>query len=339
VFTKNGIFTTVVNMDSIVNIIASIQREIQDSGVTLRVEGDHVRIIGPAGAHCLQIVRLYRPSTDDVKREASPNVVLVLDAASRMAIHTAMQHNHILVSGGGYRIVAPGIALIRDAMSTPFKASRQVRLTGRTGVIVESLLLGGREEWSIRDLAANAGVAPTLAHRVVTRLEREGLLVRRGDGPKTTRTVATPRALAELWSQEEKAPSIILRGFLYGTSMETLARKAIEACPDCVVGGTLAANLYNPVLTTVAPPVRIWVRGDFDVEPLTVIGFQQTDAGANIEFVQTKGDPWRVHANAGNLPRVSKWRAWVEIANTEGRTQELAEALMTSMESSAHGSD
>jgi hypothetical protein len=141
-----------------------------------------------------------------------------------------------------------------------------------------------------------------------------------------------PRALAELWSQEEKIPKPILSGFLYSTSTEALARKVLDVCPGSAVGGTLAANLYTPVLTRVAPPIRIWVPDDFAPEPLMSIGFQQTDSGVNVEFVQAKDDPWRVHMSSDDLPRVSKWRAWLEVSHAEGRTQELADALLSDLE-------
>lgn len=214
----------------------------------------------------------------------------------------------------------------------PLEESRQVRLRGRTGVLAESLLLGGRREWSVRTLAADAGVTPALAHRAVTRLEREGLLTRHGTGPGTTRILSHPRALAELWSQEEQIPAPSLTGFLYGSSLEALARKVLEICPGGAIGGALAANLYRPVLTRVAPPLRIWAPRDFVPETLETIGFQPTVDGANIEFLQAKDDPWRVHVNRNDLPKISKWRAWIEITNMKGRTQELAEALLSDLE-------
>ena len=167
-FTEYGFFTTVVNMAEIVNILTRINRDIQDAGVTLRLEDDHIRITQPAGVSCLQIVNLYRPSSEDVRREASPEVILVLAAATRSAVQAAAQHNYIQLTGTGYRIVAPGIALIQEPTSNQAELHRQVRLMGRTGVVAETLLLGGRREWSIRDLASDAGVAPALAHRVAS---------------------------------------------------------------------------------------------------------------------------------------------------------------------------
>ena len=256
----------------------------------------------------------------------------MLTAPSQKAVRAAEKTNHVVIPGDSYRIVAPGVALIRETHEPIVEVSRQVRLMGRTGVLAESLLLGGGREWSIRELAADAGVTPALAHRAVTRLEREALLARHGEGPRTRRVVTNPRALAELWSQEEKIPAPFLRGFLYDSSMEDLARKVLGVCPEGAVGGALAANLYRPVLTRIAPPVRLWVPDDFAPAALEAIGFQSTASGANIEFVQSKENPWRVHRNSDGLPRISKWRAWLEVANAEGRTQELAEALLSDLE-------
>ena len=65
-------------------------------------------------------------------------------------------------------------------------------------------LFGGQQPWSVRDLAVASSVSPGLAQRVVHRLEREGLLTWSGSGPVKTRMVNNPKALTELWSQEEK---------------------------------------------------------------------------------------------------------------------------------------
>ena len=330
--TESGIFTTVVNMANLVNTLARLQREIEGAGIAFQLGEDQVRLAGPASSTCLRIVSLCRPSSRDIEREAAPDVLLVLTAPSQKAVRAAEKTNHVVIPGDSYRIVAPGVALIRETHEPIVEVSRQVRLMGRTGVLAESLLLGGGREWSIRELAADAGVTPALAHRAVTRLEREALLARHGEGPRTRRVVTNPRALAELWSQEEKIPAPFLRGFLYDSSMEDLARKVLGVCPEGAVGGALAANLYRPVLTRIAPPVRLWVPDDFAPAALEAIGFQSTASGANIEFVQSKENPWRVHRNSDGLPRISKWRAWLEVANAEGRTQELAEALLSDLE-------
>ena len=317
-------------MSEIVNIVTKIQKEIQKAGVSLTLNVERLLVTGPAGSHSLRLVRLYRPSSADVERAAAPDALLVLSAATQKAVEAAAPFNHILVPEGGYRLVLPGVALVRDAPVSP-ETARQVRLMGRTGVLAESLLLGGERAWAVQELAANAQVSMTLAHRVLTRLEREGLLLSKGLGPAKRRQVVNAKALAELWSQEEKPPKVALRGYLYSSSTEALAKRILELYPGAAVGGTLAANLYQPTLTKVAPPLRVWVPGDFDPDRLKDAGFQQTGEGANLELLQSKDDPWRVHRSLDEVSRVSGWRAWLEVANVEGRTKELADALLMNL--------
>lgn len=317
-------------MAEIVNIVASIQKEIQGTGIALVLDGERLVMTSSAGQHCLKLVRLYRPASADVERAAAPDVLLVLSAATQKAAQAAAPFNHILVPEGGYRIVLPGVALSRGTSVSP-ETARKVRLMARTGVLAESLLLGGNRFWSVQELAADAQTSTTLAHRVLTRLEEEGLLRAKGSGPSKRRQVANAKALAELWSQEEKPPKVALRGFLYGGSTEVLAKRILELYPEAAVGGTLAANLYKPTLTKVAPPLRVWVPGAFDPDRLLKAGFQAVGEGANIELLQAKDDPWRVHRSLEGTARVSGWRAWLEVSRVEGRTKELADALLTDL--------
>ncbi|WP_309710666.1 hypothetical protein [Armatimonas sp.] len=317
-------------MAELVNIVSAIQKEIQKAGVTLTLNGERLLVTGPAGSHCLRLVRLYRPASADVERAAAPDVLLVLSAATQKAARAAAPFNHILVPEGGYRLILPGIALRRE-VDVSSEEVRQVRLMGRTGVLAESLLLGGARAWSVQELATDAHVSTTLAHRVLTRLEGEGLLLAKGSGPAKRRQVVNSKALAELWSQEEKPHTVALRGYLYANSTEALAKRILSLYPESAIGGTLAANLYKPTLTKVAPPLRVWVPGDFDSDHLKEVGFQPTGEGASIEFLQSKDDSWRVHRSLEGIARVSPWRAWLEVARVEGRTKELADALLTDL--------
>lgn len=319
-------------MNELVNTLAEMKAELDAAGVSFALDGDLLRVTGPSGTTPLRIVDLYRPSSDDVEREAAPDVLLFLRAATPTAIKAAIRHNYISVPSGGYRIIGPGIALINRQAPGPLPASRQVRLSGTTGVVAETLLLGQKRRWSVRALASEAGVSPALAHRVLTRLERERFLTAHGQGPEKVRVLSNARALAELWSQEEKLPKPVARGFCYGPSLEAVAKKILQVCPGLAVGGTLAANTYKPVLTQVPPPVRLWVPGTFSLSALKTQGFEETESGANVELIRAESDPWQVHMTRHGLPRVSPWRAWLEVATVKGRTEELADALRVALE-------
>ena len=135
-----------------------------------------------------------------------------------------------------------------------------------------------------------------------------------------------------MWSREEKPPRPVLRGFLYGVSPEALAKQVLTLYPEAAIGGAFAANQYKPILTRAPLPLRIWVKNDFDPAPLLSAGFEETEEGANIEFVASKEDAWRIHLDAKSVAVVSIWRAWLGISDAKGRTQELAESLLAELE-------
>ena len=334
VFTKSSIFTPVVNMDDFVNRIAQLQRQAAPAGIIVQADEENgsLRFQSSLGSTCLRLVRLYRPSSSAIEQAHADDVLLVLTAPSRKALQAGANSNYLVLPNGATRIVTDGIVLMLDAPVSTKKESHQVRLMGRTGIVAETLLLHGARRWSVRELAHQSQVSPALAHRVLTRLEQEGLLLTEGSGPDKVRAVRDLRTLAELWSHEEKTPQTVLRGFLYGSSSEAIAQQILAAYPDGAIGTTLAANLYKPTLTRVPLPFRIWVKSDFDPTPLFALGLEKTDEGANIEFVISKDDPWCVHRNEDGLPKVSKARAWLEISEMGGRTQELANALLADLE-------
>src|SRR4051812_22527479 len=134
-------------MANLVNTLARLQREIEGTGIAFQLGEDQVRLAGPAGSSCLRIVSLYRPSSRDIERESASDVLLILTAPTQKAVRAAEKTNYVVIPGDNYRIVAPGVALIRETHEPTVEASRQVRLMGRTGVLAESLLLGGRREW------------------------------------------------------------------------------------------------------------------------------------------------------------------------------------------------
>ena len=321
-------------MDAFVNIKDQIQSEIMGSGITIGLDGDKLTFSGPGGMTSLRVVQLYRPSSQDVEREAAPDTVLVITAASSKAAKAAKVYNHILAPDRGYRIIAPGIALSYfDKVKT--EISRQVRLTGLTGVIAESLLLEPNRMWTVTALANSANVSPALAHRVLTRLETEGLIDAAGNGPEKTRLLNNAKALAELWADEERPAKKTVRGYLYASTQEALAQKIIHQVPGGAISGILAANSYQPVLTRVNPPLQVWIPESIQHIERWIVGFEPTREGANVEFRYAVGDPWAVHATSrmskDGLQQVSKWRAWMEISHEGGRTKELADALFASI--------
>lgn len=315
-------------MDDLVNTLEAIQNRVLESGVRIWLANESLFVGADKKTRSWPLVRLYRPSATEVREHASSEGVLVLLQASAKAIEAAAPFNHIVLPDGGFRLMAPGVALLRETATTTQSKTTRVRLQGRSGVVAETLLLGGAHAWPVRELARGAGVSQGLAHRVLDRLEKEGCLETRGSGPDKVRALMKPTQLAQMWSQEEAAPKVALRGYLYGASPDDIARKLIHVCPEGVIGGVMAANNYAPTLTRVPFPVRLWVPEGFWLGRFLEAGVEEIAEGVNLEIVQAKGDPWRHHRDISALPQLSPWRAWLEVSAASGRVGELAETLL-----------
>lgn len=318
-------------MGELVNALQVIQSRLAETEVGIHLENECLHISLNDRTHSLPLTRLYRPSSLDVRESADPGKVMILVSASAKAIEAAAPFNHIVVPEGNFRLVLSGIALLRETAVSPKPKKTRTRLQGRTGLIAETLLLNGKRAWSVHELARVSGVSQTLAHRVLDRLEKENCLEITGSGPDKTRTLVKPTTLAEAWSEEEAAPKVVLRGYLYGASPDAIARTALQLCPEGAIGGIMAANSYAAILTRVPFPLRLWVPEDFWLGCFREAGMEETDDGANLEIVRSKGDTWRLHREMDSL-RVSPWRAWLEVSHAVGRNQELSEELLKQLE-------
>ena len=259
--------------------------------------------------------------------------MLVLTTTDRYALKAAKERNYLVLPTGAYRIVAEGMLLVLEASAHLAKAARPVKLTGEAGIVVETLLLGGfRRGWSVQELARAAKVSAPLTHRVLSRLEEEGFLLGEGKEAEKVRSVRAFRSLAERWCQEERTPKTVWRGFGEGASPEAVAQQVLKAHPSGAVGGLLAAHLYRPTLTHVPPPLRFWVSGDFNLASLKTRGLERRESGGNIELVTCPDNSWRAHRNSEGIPKVSKARAWREVANLGRDAWELADALLHDLE-------
>ena len=324
-----------MDRDDFVNRITQLSRQVSPAGIQIRTDlkNAEVSFQSPFVSVSFPLVHLYRPSSHDIERAGGKKVLLVLTTPDRYALKAAAEMNYLVLPSGPYRIVAEGILLVLEASTHLTKASRPVRLTGEAGLIVETLLLGGsRRSWSVQELARAAKASATLTHQVLSRLEEEGFLMTEGSGQEEVRSVRDFRSLAERWRQEERKPKTVWRGFLEGSSPEAIAHQVLKAHPYGAVGGLLAAHLYKPISTPLPPPLRLWVSCDFNPASLKIPDLKRMETGGNIEMVTCLDNSWRVHRNSEGIPKVSKARAWREVADLGRDAWELADALLHDLE-------
>ena len=84
---------------------------------------------------------------------------------------------------GNVHLALPGLIMkITGAKRRPLRAA-SARLSGKSGVVAEAMLLDVGESWSVADLAGRCRVSPGLVHRVMLRLDHERVVTASGAGP------------------------------------------------------------------------------------------------------------------------------------------------------------
>ena len=216
-----------------------------------------------------------------------------------------------------------------DAPRTPAAA----RLMGKAGVAAQALLLAPDREWHVQDLAEEAHISVGLAHRVLTRLEAERLVVAEGAGPKRVRRVIDPTALLDLWAEESRDRGVHrVRAYRLARDPRALV-DAVSASLDGAgiehaVTGAAAATRIAPFVTAV-PIAEVWVSSTASPDDIAAAtGAEVTDTGHNLVFAQTNGDePLVFRRTVEGLWTVNPFRLFHDLRNDPRRGREQAEAL------------
>jgi len=222
-------------------------------------------------------------------------VLLVADETTADARDILRDHGIAVVDGlGNAHIELPGLLLhLQGAKQRP-RREPPTRLVGKAGIVAQALLLDPERTWQVNELAERAHVSAGFAHRVVARLDREGVTTTEGAGPHRVRRVANPTALLDLWAEEDRPRARRTSAYLLARSPEQLLTKLGETLDDrgidYAVTGAGAASLVAPFVTAV-PVVDIWTSATTDPESFFgAVGAEQVDDGQNIVLLQAKQD-------------------------------------------------
>jgi len=140
--------------------------------------------------------------------------ILVAGRTTREARDILRRHHLALVDAeGNAHVEFPGLLIHTEgqgrAASLPRKRALPTRLNGRAGVAAQALLLEPQRDWQVADLATRTEISNAFAHRVLVRLETEGVVEASGAGPRKVRRVVDPRALLDLWAEEAKDRGVL----------------------------------------------------------------------------------------------------------------------------------
>lgn len=238
---------------------------------------------------------------------------------------------------GNVRIALPGLFLWTEGRPTAPSGDVQggppVKLTGKAGVVAQALLRAPERKWQVHELAGAATVSVGLAHRVLTRLEREQLVEVEGAGPKRTRRVANPTALLDLWAEEMRDRGVKqLRAFRLArdprAQAKTLSRLLAEAHIEHAVTGPAGVAALAPFITAI-PVTDIWIADTVALDD--VVAAAQAESvhnGHNIMLRQATGNaPLVFRQKADDVWTANPFRLFFDLRQDPRRGREQADRL------------
>jgi hypothetical protein len=261
-------------------------------------------------------------------------VLLIADETTAEAREILERHGVAVIDGlGNAHVELPGLLLHLEGRPRPKRpGGTPARLSGKAGLVAQALLLQHERAWHVQDLAEEAGVSAGLAHRVVTRLEREGIMTAEGTGPQRVRQVSNPGALLDLWAEENVDRPARTLGHLLAQTPQRLITKLGSnlgrAGTDYAVTGAAAASLVAPFVTAI-PVVNVWVSAKAAADEL--LGAAQAERvsdGENVVFLQAKDDaPLRFREEKKGTWIANRFRLYVDLLGDPRRGREQAEHL------------
>jgi hypothetical protein len=233
------------------------------------------------------------------ERGARP--LLVAEHTTAEAREIMRRHGAAYVDGAGFaHVELPGLFIHMEARDAdrrrrPVAARGTVRLAGKAGVVAQALLLDPRRDWGVHALAQAAQVSPGLAHKVLQRLESDGMVASSGAGPGKVRRVADPAALLDVWAEEARDLDVVrTAAFRFARTPRELVWQVAngldtQGIVHAVTGAAAAALLARQGAPS--PFVQLWLAGSMPVaDALRTIGAEPADREHNVVLCQARGD-------------------------------------------------
>jgi len=271
----------------------------------------------------------------DAEDSPGKHLLLIADETTGQAREILREHGIAVLDGlGNAHIELPGLLFHLESNRRNRKnaAAPPTRLRGKAGVVAQALLLHPGRAWQVADLTRETSVSIGLAHRVLARLEVEGIVTAEGAGPKRVRTLTQPTALLDLWAEENADRPIRRLAHLLAQTprqlMAELGRSLVRHGTEHALTGAAAGSIIAPFITSI-PVVELWVQSTADLEQLcTAVGATPVTDGQNVVFLQAKDDaPLAFREQAHDLWVVNRFRLYSDLRNDPRRGQEQAAHL------------
>ena len=260
-------------------------------------------------------------------------LVLIAAETTKDARRILSEHGIAFIDGlGNVHLELPGLLFHVTGTGRPTRAPAPSRLSGKAGLVAQALLLDPERAWRIKDLAEQTAVSSGLTHRVLARLEVEGIVSTNGAGPHRTRHVTDPTALLDLWAEENVDKPVRTRGYLLAQTPRQLVTELCEGLEgsgiEYALTGAAAAGIVAPFVTTTTV-TEVWVaattdpREFFDHTPATPV-----TEGHNVMFLQAGTDtPLAFRQQSEGLWIVNRFRLYADLRRDKRRGIEQANYL------------
>lgn len=196
---------------------------------------------------------------------------------------------------------------------------------------IQALLAEPARKWSIPDLASAAACSTGEAHRVLTRLQTEGLVTAQGRTRTLRRTVAKPGDLLDWLATVPSARRIRERqyAYIYATDpaklTTTISVRGFHGKLEYAFTGNAAAHIYGAKVTTAVPMTMLRIDPAVHLaDACSILQAEPVDSGPNIILVRDLGEVG-IHGRQfnGPAPLAPAVRVWLDMLD-EPRGEDAA---------------
>jgi hypothetical protein len=273
--------------DNVDSRVFPILRRLEDVKL---VPGSPQTVLITADAVCR--VRIKVVEADEIghrlQTEQDEDVLLIVNAVLDDDAAAMLEDaNARYIDATGRRWLRGGARTKRSSETATGKGKR--RLYAASIRLAQLLADHPDEPWTERGLARRGQTTQTTAHRLLGRLEGEGLLLREGRGPKTQRLVRDPFAMRS-WLARRARPRKVTRLTCF---VEDPGRpRAAAGRALALTGAAGAAAIGMPVLTQeMIRTLRVSARPEELEDVPGALGGFRTERGFNLILI---ADPDRL---------------------------------------------
>lgn len=233
---------------------------------------------------------------------------------------------------GNVHLELPGLLVRITGRKRARWRAPATRLSGKSGLVAQAMLLDVERQWHISDLSERCSVSTGLVSRVLHRLEREGVVRGHGTGPKKRRTLSNPSALLDLWAEEQQDRLYRQPAFMLAQTTDHLIRSLCEGLDDADIAygltGAAAAARIAPFVTNI-PIVEVWLASSADEkEAISRLGARPVESGPSVVFLQERDDvPLAFRTRKDSFWMVNVFRLYVDLLRDPRRGAEQGDYL------------